>query len=212
MKNTLVLLALLITATVNGQSLKDLLFSGKMKSDSNSVIRKGDDLKDKIDTGTRKPVPKPDSIAGLVKKDSSAAPATVKQVAPAAMPDSAAMVNGTVPGAQTLPAPAAPVNPNVENNRRWKQFVDTVTGSIKAEVLPNKKIKKGDYSVIVDYSINTDGTVTIGNIYISPESDMLLQQLKERLGIDTPALIPATGSNGAARKTNKRYNFIISKN
>ncbi|MFL5739645.1 MAG: hypothetical protein ACJ75B_05470 [Flavisolibacter sp.] len=38
------------------QSLKDLLYSGKLKNDSNTVIRKTDDLSTKIDT-TRKVVP-----------------------------------------------------------------------------------------------------------------------------------------------------------
>lgn len=208
MKKLFFLILLFAGIQAQSQSLKDLLFSGKMKSDSNSVIRKGDDLKDKIDTSTRKPAPP----AATAKKDSTAAPVAVKPAEAQPLPDSTAKLNVTGTEPQPARSVAAPVNPNVENNRRWKQFVDTVTGSIKAEVLPNKKIKKGDYSVIVDYSINTDGTVTIGNIYISPESDMLLQQLKERLSIDTPVLIPATSSNGATRKTNKRYNFIISKN
>src|SRR5436190_12579758 len=36
------------------QSLKDLLFSGKLKKDSTGVIRSTDDLSKKIDTSTKK--------------------------------------------------------------------------------------------------------------------------------------------------------------
>ena len=42
-----------ITSTAEAQSLKDLLYSGKLKKDSNTVIRKGDDLSSRIDTGTK---------------------------------------------------------------------------------------------------------------------------------------------------------------
>ena len=50
------LLAGLFASNAHAQSLKDLLYSGKLKKDSNTVIRKGDDLSSKIDTSTKKPV------------------------------------------------------------------------------------------------------------------------------------------------------------
>ena len=39
----------------HAQSLKDLLFSGKLKNDSGTVIRKGEDLTGKLDTAAKKP-------------------------------------------------------------------------------------------------------------------------------------------------------------
>lgn len=214
MKQLLLLFAIFFAATVQSQSLKDLLYSGKMKNDSNSVIRKGDDLKDKIDTSAKKATPAPEKPKAdlAVKKDSMGKATATNPVEGNISRDSLASPDLS-PETPVAPTPAAaPLNVNSENNKRWKQFVDTVIGSIKAEVLPNKKIKKGDYSVMVDYTINTDGTITIGNIFISPESELLQQQLKERLGIDTPVLLPVTGSNGVARKTNRRYSFLLSKN
>ena len=51
--------SLVIVVSVYGkaQSLKDLLYGGKLKNDSNSVVRKTDDLSTKIDTSTKKPEP-----------------------------------------------------------------------------------------------------------------------------------------------------------
>lgn len=206
MKKLLPLVFILIAGTVNGQSLKDLLFSGKMKNDSNTVHRKGEDLKDKVDTTTKKPAPVVSQVAvtpvpGTAGKDSVLAKA----------PESVTVdsVNAADP-----PAPvAAPATVSVarDNNRLWKEFVDTVISTIKTESLQNKKVKKGDYTVMIDYTINTDGSVTVGNIYVSPESDFLQLQLKERLNIDTPKLNPVMSSSGTARKTNRRYTVVITK-
>ena len=54
MKQAILFLLLAGTFSAKAQSLKDLLYSGKLKSDSNSVVRASDDLKSKIDTSTRK--------------------------------------------------------------------------------------------------------------------------------------------------------------
>lgn len=208
MKKLLPLVFILIAGTVNGQSLKDLLFSGKMKNDSNTVHRKGEDLKDKVDTTTKKPDPAPvvsqvavTPVPGTAGKDSVLAKA----------PEAVAVdsVNAADPAAPV----AAPATVSVarDNNRLWKEFVDTVISTIKTESLQNKKVKKGDYTVMIDYTINTDGSVTVGNIYVSPESDFLQLQLKERLNIDTPKLNPVMSSSGTARKTNRRYTVVITK-
>ncbi|MBI3139269.1 MAG: hypothetical protein HYZ15_11860 [Sphingobacteriales bacterium] len=202
MKITLLILLTFIGLNAGAQSLKDLLYSGKMKTDSNTVVRKGDDLKDKVDTSAKKPAPAEKTVPAAVKdsviKKTGIAPDTVTGIS-----------------AETAPvAPVTPVEPlsiTKDNNKRWKEFADTVIGSIKAEVLSSKKIKKGDYSILIDYTINTDGSVTIGNIFISPESSYLLEQLKERLGIDTPRLNPVLNPGGTARKVNKRYSVILSK-
>ncbi|HYC27296.1 MAG TPA: hypothetical protein VEB42_00755, partial [Chitinophagaceae bacterium] len=50
MKTVILSVMLLSGFTLNAQSLKDLLYSGKLKKDSSGVIRKTDDLSSKIDT------------------------------------------------------------------------------------------------------------------------------------------------------------------
>lgn len=222
MKKIIPLIFLLFALNAQSQSLKDLLFSGKMKTDSGTVVRKGEDLKDKVDTSTKKPVPAPlvqsatavsdKSKPNIVKKDSITSISVTAAPATATAPPAPAAI-----GAEPVkPAEeAAPANPKAvatrDNNRIWKEFVDTVLGSIKAEVLSSKKIKKGDYSIIIDYTINLDGSVTVGNIFVSPESKELQEQLKERLGIDTPKLSPMLNTAGTARKVNKRYSTMLSK-
>lgn len=208
MKNLLLLILIVISANVEAQSLKDLLFSGKMKTDSGTVVRKGEDLKDKVDTAAKKPAPAPVAQPAPIAEKPKAAPV---------MKDSLGTeISAPSPSPATLkPDEVAPASPQAtatkDNNRIWKEFVDTVLGSIKAEVLPSKKIKKGDYSITIDYAINTDGSVTIGNIFVSPESSHLQEQVKERLGIDTPKLSPMLNTTGTARKVNKRYSAVISK-
>lgn len=207
MKKLVVLFLLCSFGQLQAQSLKDLLFSGKMKTDSGTVVRKGDDLKDKVDTATKKPASAPvaekTKAAPVVKeKDSTAVDLSVPPPPPPA--------SGIL-----KPEEAAPASPQAvatrDNNKIWKEFVDTVLGSMKAEVLSSKKIKKGDYSITIDYTINVDGSVTIGNIFVSPESGALQEQLKERLGIDTPKLNPMLNTSGVARKVNKRYSTVLSK-
>jgi hypothetical protein len=208
MKKLLPLLFVLFALNAQSQSLKDLLFSGKMKTDSGTVVRKGEDLKDKVDTSTKKPAPAPVAQAAPI--------ATEKPKATPVLKDSLAAAPGSPEAPVLVKAEeAAPASPQAtatrDNNRIWKEFVDTVLGSIKAEVLSSKKIKKGDYSITIDYAINVDGSVTIGNIFVSPESGALQEQLKERLGIDTPKLSPMVNTTGTARKVNKRYSTVLSK-
>src|SRR4051794_38577214 len=54
MKKGILFLLLVASFSAKAQSLKDLLYSGKLKNDSNTVIRKTDDLSTKIDTTSRK--------------------------------------------------------------------------------------------------------------------------------------------------------------
>jgi len=214
MKKLLFFGFLFIGLNAQSQSLKDLLFSGKMKTDSGTVVRKGDDLKDKVDTSTKKPAPAPVAPPPTVAVDKAKpAPVNTDSVKTASLPAAApSLVNTEAVKPAEEAAPASPqAIATRDNNRIWKEFVDTVLGSIKAEVLSSKKIKKGDYSITIDYTINVDGSVTIGNIFVSPESGALQEQLKERLGIDTPKLSPMLNTSGTARKVNKRYSAVLSK-
>jgi len=55
MKAVILLVILFVSVSANSQTkLKDLLYGGKLKMDSGTVIRKDDDLSTKIDTSTKK--------------------------------------------------------------------------------------------------------------------------------------------------------------
>lgn len=194
MKKGILFLLLVTTITSNAQSLKDALYGGKLKTDSGTVIKKGDDLSSKIDTSKKKPVEPEKTKITAVAMDSSITKMAVQT-------DSAAIFvnkldNNTV---------------SKDNNKIWKEFMDTVISTLKQEVMTSKKIKKGDYYVMVDYEIGLDGQVTVTNVFPSPENKYIQEQVKERLSIDTPRLNPVLSGNGKPRKVVKRNNFTITK-
>ena len=195
MKKGIFFMLLVSTVTANAQSLKDALYGGKLKNDSSSVIRKTDDLSTKIDTSRKKPVEQEKIKLTTVARDSSINKMT------------ASIESAGIVAADKKDNNAA----TKDNNKLWKEFVDNVTSTLKQEVMPSKKINKGDYYITVDYIIAPDGIVTIANLLLIPENKFLEQQVKERLSIDTPRLNPVLAGNGTPRKVNKRYNFNISK-
>jgi hypothetical protein len=194
----IILLALLAAGfTGHAQKLKDLLYSGKLKSDSGSVVRKTDDLRTKIDTSTKKPVTE-------VSRQAQAADSTGKTTMAAA---------DTLAGADnqaTTSAPGKTATPK-DNNEAWKEYMDSVVATLKTELLPSKKIKKGTYYMLVEYAIEPDGEVTINNVYPAPENSYLQQQVKERLTLTAPRLSPVLASNGKPRKVIRKYSFTLVK-
>ena len=193
MKKAILLLSVAATFTAaNAQSLKDALYGGKLKTDSGSVLRKGDDLSSKIDSNRKKPVVEEKKPAGAITMDS------IKKWTTKADTTNKTPIDKT---------DALAVKK--DNNKLWKEFMDTVISTLKSEVMASKKLKKGDYDVMVDYTIGVDGLVTIGNVFVSPENKTLETQVKERFNIDTPKLNPVLGSNAVPRKTVKRSNFTL---
>ncbi len=192
-KTILFLLVVLTTTIINAQSLKEALYGGKLKTDTGSVLRKGDDLSSKIDSSRKKEVT-PEKKMDALSMDSIKKWTT--------QPDSTAI------------APIDKMDNNAvskDNNKLWKEFVDSLISTLKQEVLTSKKINKGNYFVTVDYAIATDGQVSITNVLLVPENKFLEQQVKERLSIDTPRLNPVLAGNGTPRKVAKRTNFTLTK-
>lgn len=179
MKTTLLFLVLLLTlSSARSQSLKDALFSGRLKTDSSSVIKKGDSLNLVPDSVVKKRVDslkKSEKIADSLKviaADSSVA--------------------------------AARVNAPKDNNKLWKQFIDEYSAVIKSEVLPSSKIKKGTYTLYIDCMIETDGSVTTSSIVCVPNNSYLVEQVKTRMMANTPQMNPVLMSNGKPRRTLKK--------
>lgn len=190
---TVVLLVLLLagTASAHSQSLKDLLYSGKLKSDTGSVVRKTDDLSTKIDTTTRKPVESEKPKQAVATSVTGTNAPAVQAGAPA---DSTAVASGPK-----------------DNNKIWKDYMDELTGALRTEVLPSKKIKEGDYYVVIDYQIGTDGQVTVNNVSASPDSPFLEQQIKERITLTAPQLTPLLNNYGKPRVAAKKQTLTLSK-
>ena len=190
MKNGILFLLMITTITAKAQTLKDALYGGKLKTDSGTVIKKGDDLSTKIDTSRKKPVEPEKTKLAVLTADS----ATNKTTTP---------INIT---------PVDNAATTKDNNKIWKQFIDSSISTLNAEVMTSKKLKKGEYFMMVDYAIELDGKITINNVYPTPENKFLEEQVKERLSIDTPQLSPVLASNGKPRRVIKRHNFTLVKN
>jgi len=190
-KGVFFLLIAIITINVNAQTLKDALYGGKLKTDSGTVIKKGDDLSTKIDTSRKKPVEPEKTKPTIITTDTAAKKTSI--------------TNDVTP-------PVDNAVTTKDNNKIWKDFIDASISTLNTEVMTSKKLKKGEYFIMVDYAIELDGKVTINNVYPTPENKFLEEQVKERLGIDTPQLSPVLSSNGKPRKVNKRHNFTLVKN
>jgi hypothetical protein len=197
------LLAGLFAANAHGQSLKDLLYSGKLKKDSNTVIRKGDDLSSKIDTTTKKPVEQE-----TVK--TTAANVNLAKKA-GAQADSAGLIVDTDSLVTTADNINSNNSPAKNNNAVFKEYMDSLSSTLKTDVLPSKKIKSDTYYLYVDYEIGTDGQVNVTNVVSSPENSFLQDQVKQRLVLDAPKLDPVLDSTNKPRKVKRKYNFNITK-
>ena len=180
MKKGILFLLLVSAFSADAQSLKDLLYNGKLKTDSGGVIRKDDDLKSKIDTSTRKKPVEPEKTKMTVATKDASMPGVTS-------PTDAATTTGSPKDNATV---------TKDNNKLWKEFVDSVVSTLNTEVMPSKKIKKGDYLALVDYEIGLEGQITITNVYLSPENSFLYEQIKERFGISTPKLNPVLSGTG----------------
>ena len=206
-------LLLLMAFFANAQSLKDALFSGKLKNTSGTTIRKGDDLTTKMDTASKPAIADTLKATALATDTSAKTPLTQSDSntisTASGEPDSATSANTTEPATAATPieTPTAPKT----NNTIWKAYADSVAGALKAEALSSKKVKRGSYFVTVSYAIETDGLTSVGDVFVSPENDYLQQQIKDRMTIDSPRLSPVLNSAGAPRKVTRKYNFTVVK-
>jgi hypothetical protein len=201
MKAIVLFTIILLATSAKSQSLLDAIYSGKLKADTGAVLRKGDSLKIKENMAQK-------VVADSIRKDSIAAAnvaaAIEKQNAAASTKET---TNGATTNTSTAGNPGAPpaessaVEKAVpkDNNRIWKTFVDSVSNSIKSEVLSSGKIKKGAYSVLINYEIMPTGQINIISVASDPENSFLDGQIKMRLTLDAPALNPVLGTNGQPR-------------
>jgi hypothetical protein len=174
--NRLFLLAVLfISSSCFAQkSLRDSLFSGKLKADSALVA------------------------SSKVVKDSTKKP-EVDQL------------NKAVADTSVTQSISAKTELRYsDNNKTWKKFTDEYTRIITTEMAATKKIKKGGYTVTLEYEIGTDGVVSTKNIICDPKSVALIDLINERMMANAPQLAPQV-VNGAPRKSSKRQILVFVK-
>lgn len=208
MKAIVLFSMIMLALSARSQSLKEALYGGKLKADTGAVIRKGDSLKIQ-ENMARKVVE--DSIkkstADSIRKE---AIAIQKEKAIAAGQDTTAIVyTDTISATSTETSATEKALPK-DNNKIWKAYIDSITTTIKSEVLSSGKIKKGNYFVLIDYKINPDGQISVTSVTSDPQNSYLEQNIKDRLTLDGPRLNPVIDANGRARTVNKKQtlNFV----
>jgi hypothetical protein len=204
-----ILFALAVATQSQAQTLKELLYGGKLKMDSNSVIRKTDDLSTKIDTAQKKPEPVKATATAPVDTAVKNINPLVKTTEPVTIQDTAVSVSSTP--VETVTAPAHAAAPKT-NNKLWKDYTDSLVNVLKTEVLNNKKIKKETYFITVDYELDPTGEVGITNVTVTPENNLLRDQVKERIISGPPQMNSTVNTPGSnPKKVKRRYNFSITK-
>ncbi len=201
MKAIFLFTVILLGVSAQSQSLLDAIYSGKLKADTGAVLRKGDSLKIKENMAQK-------VVADSIRKDSiAAAKAAVIERQNSTVSNSDAAATGTNTGivsntgADASSADAMPAEKTIpkDNNKIWKAFIDSLSTTIKSEVLSSGKIKKGAYSVLINYEIKPDGQIGINSVASEPQSSFLDEQIKMRLTLDAPQLNPVLGTNGQPR-------------
>ncbi len=223
MKKAILFLLIISAATAQGQSLKDLLYGGKLKKDSTGVIRKTDDLKAKIDTADKRSETQQAMLSAKTSTETTNIAAT-NPSAPAAAANTTATTNATTENANnnsntinnqvvttsTVESNAPTATPVKSNNKIWKEFSDALVADLK-DVIAQRKVKKETYYVTVEYEIGVDGVTTINNVTMSPDNDFLLANVKQRISDTPPQLSGSLNSAGQPQKVKRRYNFLIVK-
>lgn len=202
MKAIILAVAVLASATLNAQNLKDLLYGGKLKSDTGSTVRKTDDLSTKIDSN---------AYNKAVEARRLQEEATKKELIASGVDSVQATIIATG-GDTTVTTPGAPPAPKSvkENNATWKFYIDELVGLLRTEVMPNKKIKEGSYAVLVEYEIGEDGGVTVVTVSSDPGNSFLEDQIKQRITLSAPKLAPII-ANGKPRKIIRKQLISLSK-
>jgi hypothetical protein len=210
MKFVAVLAFALVAFSAQSQSLKEALYGGRLKADTGAVLRRGDSAKIR------------ENMAQKVIEDSvkSEAIAVAKEAAIAEGKDTTGMTASVDPlsgevtvsvDSSLVTAAAAEKAAPKDNNEAWKLYMDEMTTSIKAEALQSNKVKKGNYFVLIDYRINTDGQVSVTNVTVDPENSFLQQNIKDRLTLNPAKLFPIIDNNGRARTVNRKQTLNLVK-
>src|SRR5947207_6176404 len=148
-KISLLFIFLFFSSAVMAQTLKDSLFGGKIKADTGKTF---------ISKDTSKYVPL------KVYTASPLAPGETKKSEIAkldeSMPDS---LNKTFYAKQ----------------KTWKRFIDVNTSIISQQASDTRKVKKGQYTIDIEYEIGLNGRVTTTGVNCNPPNDFLTEQVTE---------------------------------
>lgn len=205
-----VTLLVLTATTLQAQSLKDALFSGRLKSDSTGVVKKGDSLQLRTTAEARvfKDSMQQVAIADAKKADS------LETIVGSSIVTTVMGSDGKVDTIISTPITIANkvADPNLDNNAIWKKFIDQYKPILDKEVAESNRIKKGIYSVLIEYDIEEDGTVSTNKITSDPKNSALEDMVNKQMMFEVPPMHPVLGPNGKPRKLGRRQLLSFTKN
>ena len=189
MKTYFLVSLMFITSSVMAQRLRDSLFGGRLKADTGKTFVSKDTGKyvaPKVyDAGTS-------SSATTPTTTSSSNPTKAVIAKPdASMPDS---LNKTFYQKQKL----------------WKRFIDVNTPIIAQQADDTRKVKKGEFTVDIEYEIGLNGRVTTTGVTCTPLNEFLVEQVTELMK-RAPVLSPPIYSDGQPHKLNAKQSITIVK-
>jgi len=162
------------------QSLRDSLFGGKLKADTGKIL---------VSTDTGKYVaPK---VYNNPAQTTETKKGEIVKLDDASMPDS---LNKTFYAKQ----------------KTWKRFIEINSGIISQQANDTRKVKKGEYTIDVEYEIGLNGKVKATGITCNPPNEFILEQVTELMK-RTPTLSPPIYSDGKPRALNATQAMTITK-
>lgn len=197
MKVSFLFVFVFFASAAMGQSLRDSLFGGKMKVDSGKTF---------------------------VSKDTGRYVAPKEVIMPKAGEKPAEVVNRPVDGSKPVapgkqkeefikPDESMPDSLNklyYSKQRTWKRWIESNTTIISQQADETRKVKKGVYSIEIEYEINLKGRVSMTNISCLPYNEFLIAQFTELMK-RPPVLAPPIYSDGQPRTMNAKQPVTVTK-
>ncbi|MES1222136.1 MAG: hypothetical protein ABUT20_41965 [Bacteroidota bacterium] len=94
--------------------------------------------------------------------------------------------------------------------KTWKRFIEINTGIISQQADDTKKVKKGEYSIEIEYEIGLNGKIKTTGITCNPPNEFLTEQVTELMK-RPPTLSPPVYSDGKPRTLKATQAMIIKK-
>jgi len=185
MKSFVLVFFLFLTSSVMAQSLRDSLYGGKLKADTGKIVVSKDTGKYVAPKVYN--IPAQVATQGQVGENKKAEIIKLDE----SMPDS--------------------LNKNFyAKQKTWKRFIDINAGIISQQADDTKKVKKGIYSIEIEYEIGVNGRVKTNAITCDPPNEFLLEQFTELMK-RTPVLSPAIYSDGKPKALTSKQSVTITK-
>jgi hypothetical protein len=92
----------------------------------------------------------------------------------------------------------------------WKKFIEINTNIISQQADDTKKVRKGTYSISIDYEIGLNGRIKTNGVTCNPKNDFLTEQFTELMK-RAPVLSPPIYGDGKPRTLSATQDITVIK-